>query len=410
MDARRTAEDAARTSYGRLLALLVARSRDVAAAEDALSEAFLAALRTWPERGVPKNADAWLLTAARNTLIDQGRHAARRAGALPDLERHFAELAEMPERFPDERLKLTFVCAHPSIDPAIRAPLILQVVMGLDAVRIASAFLIAPATMGQRLVRAKSKIRDAGLRMAVPSPVDLTERLDDVLTAIYAAFGAAWDAVPGGNTDKGGLAEEAIFLGRMLASLLPDEPEVHGLLALMLHCHARRAARRDEVGAFVPLEQQDSALWDRDMIIEAEAALTHAASFARMGRYQCEASIQSVHCQRPITGVTNYAALRLLYKLLATHYPSIGALIGYAAVLARTGQPQAAIEMLDDLPASRTATYQPYWVTRAHALRELGRSSETETSIRTAIGLSQEPAIRHFLRASFLHDQSLTAA
>lgn len=400
-DARRRAEEAARTSYGRLVAIVAARSRDVAAAEDALSDAFLAALKSWPERGVPANPEAWLLTAARNSLIDQARSKSRRARALPDVERHFEELAAMPGRFPDERLTLVFVCAHPSIDRAVRAPLILQAVMGLDAARIASAFLVAPATMGQRLVRAKTKIRDAGLRFALPSPADMAERLNDVLTAIYAAFGVAWDMVPGGATDAGDLAEEAIFLGRLLASSLPGEPEVHGLLALMLHCHARRAARRDAAGAFVPLERQNSTLWDRDMIIEAEAALTHAATFARMGRFQCEAAIQSVHCQRPITGSTNHAALRLLYKLLATHYPSVGAAIGYAAVLVQAGEPQGALDRLDALPEARVATHQPFWVARAHALRSLGRSDEAETSIRTAIGLSEEPAVRAFLRASF---------
>lgn len=401
-DARRRAEQAARISYGRLLALMVTRSNDIATAEDALSDAFVAALKTWPERGVPENCEAWLLTAARNRLIDQGRRASREARATRELEFHlFDVMSATPDAFPDERLKLIFVCAHPLIEPAIRAPLILQTVMGIDAGRIASAFLVAPATMGQRLVRAKRKIRDGDIRFEVPSSHDMADRLDDVLSAIYAAFGVAWDMVSGGKTDAGDLADEAIYLGRTLASLLPDEPEVHGLLALMLHCHARRAARRDGSGAFIALERQDGALWDRAMVTEAETVLSHAASFARMGRFQCEAAIQSVHCQRPITGATNYVALRLLYKLLVTHYPSIGATIGYAAVLVHAGQPDIALDLLNALPKSRTAAHQPFWVAQAHALRALGLSAEASRSIERAIGLSEDAGVRQFLRDSF---------
>lgn len=398
VDARRRAEEAAQTSYGRLL--LVARTRDVTAAEDALSEAFVSALKTWPERGVPMNPDAWLLTAARNSLADRARHAARGDALLPDLDRHFAELGAGTAEFPDERLKLFFVCAHPAIDPAIRAPLILQTVLGLPADRIARALLISPGALGQRLVRAKTKIRAAGLRVAVPSPDDLRERLDDVLTAIYAAFGVGWDVVPGSHAGFTDLTEEAIYLARLLTGLLPGEAEAHGLLALMLYCHARRAARRDAAGDFVPLEDQDVTLWDRAMLLEAEASLTHAASYARMGRYQCEAAIQSVHCQRLVTGSTNYAALRLLYKLLLTHYPSIGAAIGYAAVLVRVGEAATALELLDGLLPDRIASHQPYWVVRAHVLRALSRAAESEAVLEMAVGLSEDAAVRRFIRGT----------
>ncbi len=244
--ARGTAEAVARAAYGRLVAYLAARSRDVAAAEDALAEAFAAALRVWPETGVPERPEAWLFTAARRQLIQAGRRQAVRGAAEPTL----ALLAEerqdrAPDAFPDERLKLLFVCAHPAIDPAARAPLMLQTVLGLDAARIASAFLVAPAAMGQRLVRAKTRIREAGIAFAVPEPEELPERLAAVLDAIYAAYGSGWEDAAGTDARRKGLTAEAIWLARLVTALLPGEPEARGLLALMLYCEARAAARRD---------------------------------------------------------------------------------------------------------------------------------------------------------------------
>jgi len=396
-DARRTAELAARTSYGRLLAILASGSRDISAAEDALSEAFVAALKNWPDRGVPDNPDAWLLTTARNSQRNIARHLKVRDGAVEEIERRHDELVQMQQDLPDERLKLLFVCAHPAIDESVRTPLMLQIVLGLDAERIGSAFLVSPAAMGQRLVRAKSKIRDSGLRFAIPDAEVLPDRLAYVLNAIYAAFGAAWDDLPGAAEGEQGLAEEAIYLGRLIVSLLPDEPEPKGLLALMLYCHARKDARRDAKGRFVPLSEQDSGKWSRDMIIEAEQWLTIASQAATFGRYQCEAAIQSVHVQRAMTGATNHAALLTLYDLLVTQCPTVGNVVSRAAMLLEAGQAQLAREALEALPAAQTARYQPYWVTTAFVAKATGDRQAAGKAFDTAIALTEDPAVRLFL-------------
>ena len=396
-DARRAAELAARVSYGRLLAMLVSWSRDIAGAEDALADAFASALDTWPERGVPANPEAWLLTSARNRLRNRYRHNQVQETAQHEIARRIEERSlEANGPFADERLKLMFICAHPAIDPSIRTPLMLQTVLGLDAVRIASAFLVSPATMGQRLVRAKAKIRDAGMRFEVPSD-NLAERLDDVLNAVYAAYGTGWDSIRGAAPGIQDLTEEAIFLGRLLVGLMPGQPEARGLLSLMLHCEARRHARRDQEGRFVPLAEQDSTLWSRDMIIEAEGLLATAAGSARFGRFQCEAAIQSVHAQRPITGRTNHDALRILYDLLAAHAPGVGIMVGRAAATLEAGDPETALRYLDELQSAATDRYQPYWVTRANILAAMRRFGEAQQILRTAIGLTEDSAVRDYL-------------
>jgi RNA polymerase sigma-70 factor, ECF subfamily len=402
--AAKAAETAARTSYGRLLAILAARTRDIAASEDALSAAFLAALRTWPLRGVPDNPDAWLVAAARNHLKNASRHQGVVAAAAVDLALLFDEAAEAAEidAPPDDRLKLLFVCAHPAIEPAVRTPLMLQTVLGLDAAQIGAAFLVAPATMGQRLVRAKTKIKAAALRFELPTQADMPERLEDVLNAIYAAYGTSWDAVAGADGDGGarGLAEEALYLSRLVVSLLPQEPEARGLLALILYCESRRAARRDTAGRFVPLKAQDVRLWSRDMIVEAEGHLTAASRAGVFGRYQCEAAIQSVHAQRPITGRTNHAALRTLYGLLAQRCPSIGVLVAQAAALLEAGDADAAAAVLRQLAEADIRGYQPYWATLAAVHAACGQRAEAASALHTAIGLTEDPAIRAFLAQS----------
>ncbi len=391
-DAKEAAETAARISYGRLIAILAARNRNIAGAEDALSEALLAALRLWPTEGVPANPEGWLLTAARNRIKNTARHAQIADRALPDLIPLPPEEADLP----DQRLALLFVCAHPAIDPAARTPLMLQTVLGLDAARIAAAFLVPPATMSQRLVRAKTRIRDTGLRFALPEREDLAPRLSAVLDAIYAAYGRGWDDLSANPDD---LTTEAIYLARLLHALLPQEPEAAGLLALMLYTQARRPARRDAEGRFVPLSAQNSRLWSRDLIIEAEGLLTAAARYARFGRYQCEAAIQSVHIQRPITGQTNHAILLTLYDLLIQHSPGLGAQISRAVVLAEAGRPDAALKALDDLPPDRITHYQPYWAARAKVLDLVSRAAEARAARDTAIALTDDPAIRAYLES-----------
>ena len=400
--ARRAAEVAARTSYGRLLALLAARTRDIAAAEDALAEAFVAALRSWPRQGVPDQPDAWLMTVARNALANRARHQAVVNAAAADLALLADEVAPDAGGLPDERLKLLFVCAHPAIDPAVRTPLMLQVVLGLDAATIASAFLVAPATMGQRLVRAKAKIRDAGLRFAVPERDDMPGRLGDVLEAVYAAFGTSWDAVADADGGTHPLAAEALWLGRLLVALLPGEPECKGLLALMLYCESRRAARRAPDGRFVPLARQDARLWARDLIFEAENLLTEASRAAVFGRFQCEAAIQSVHVQRAFSGRIEQAALITLYRLLVAHTPSVGARVSLAAALLEAGQVDAALATLAALDPALVARYQPWWVTQAHALVAAGRGAAAGLAMRTALELTTDPALRAHLSTAFL--------
>jgi predicted RNA polymerase sigma factor len=402
IDPRRALERAASDSYGRLLAFLAARCGDVAAAEDALSDALLAALEVWPRTGVPNKPEAWLLTAARRRLIDRSRHARVETSALPALasaadEAHRA--ASAGDAFPDERLALLFTCAHPAIDAAVRTPLMLQVVLGLDAARIASAFLVRPAAMGQRLSRAKTKIRDAGIRFKVPAAADLPARLDAVLEAIYAAYGAGWDDVAGADPRRRGLASEAIHLGRVVLRLMPGEPEPRGLLALMLHCEARHDARRNAVGAYVPLSEQDPARWSRSLIEEAERLLSKAAHACRPGRFQLEAAIQSVHARRAVTGATDWEAIAVLYAGLVRTAPTVGAFVGRAAAVAEARGAAEGWALLSEIPAARISRYQPHWALAAHLLARLGRPAEAADAYDRAIGLSQDPAARDYLVA-----------
>lgn len=397
--ARRVAEMAARTSHGKLLAILASRSRDIARAEDALAGAFAKALEIWPDRGVPANPDAWLLTTARNTMSNTHRHDRIRETAESELARHYDELAETSREFEDERLKLLFVCAHPAIDPAARTPLMLQTVLGLDAARIAAAFLTPPATMSQRLVRAKTRIRETGLRFEVPDPESLRARLPDVLDAIYAAFGTGWDAGADQPAEMRGLPDEAIYLCRLLLDLLPDAPDAMGLLALMLFSHARRDARRADDGSFVPLAAQDAALWDCNLVIEAEALLTKGARFGQFGRFLCEAAIHSVHAQRAITGRLNLDALETLYRLLAIHHPTIGGGVALASVLRQQGRVAEALALLDSFSAGSVAAYQPFWVLRAHCLRDLAQPFEASAA--TALHLTREASLRSYLAREF---------
>src|SRR5580704_11978263 len=285
--ARSTADAVARRSYGKLVAFLAARTRDVAAAEDALSEAFASALADWPRNGCPSNPEAWLLTVARRKAIDMHRGLRRHELAADELHvmAEGLEAAASVAEIPDQRLALMFACAHPAIDAGIRAPLILQVILGLDAKAIASAFLMSSAAMGKRLVRAKDKIRQAGIPFRVPEREELPARLDTVLDAVYAAFAEGWTDPGGTDVVRRDLTEEAFFLARIATELLPDEPEALGLLAFMLHAEARRRARRNRNGDYVPLAEQDSALWDSQMIFEAEELLRRAGALG-LTQYQ----------------------------------------------------------------------------------------------------------------------------
>ena len=400
MDTHQAVEQAVRDSYSRLLAFLASRSHDVAAAEDALAGAFVAALESWPRTGVPEKPEAWLLVAARRRLIDDARHAQVHADASPALMAAADEaqaMTNMGNIFPDERLQMLFLCAHPAIDASVRTPLMLQTVLGLDAVRIASAFLARPSTMGQRLSRAKAKIRDAVIRFELPDAKELPLRLDAVLESIYAAYGSGWEDVTGADPRRKGLAGEAIYLGRLLTQFMPTEPEVHGLLALMLHCEARRDARRTAAGEYVPLSQQNVARWSQAMIDEAEQSLSHAARADRIGRFQLEAAIQSAHAQRARTGHTDWEAIALLYEGLVRLAPTIGAQVGRAAAVAEAHGPKRGWILLEAIPGEAVESYQPYWALAAHLLRRMQRFAEAASACTRAIGLCEDPAMREFL-------------
>jgi predicted RNA polymerase sigma factor len=299
--------------------------------------------------------------------------------------------------FPDERLKLLFVCAHPAIDPAMHTPLMLQTVLGLDAARIAHAFLVSPTTMGQRLVRAKTKIHDGGIQFEVPQERELPQRLDAVLEAIYAAFGIGWDDMAGVDQRGRDLAEEAIWLARVLLQLMPREAEVQGLLALMLHCEARRPARRGPEGRYVPLSEQDSRQWSLPLIEEAEGHLAEASTRGRTGRFQLEAAIQSVHAERARSGRTEWTAIVLFYEQLIRISPTLGTRTGYAAAIAEANGPEAGLGVLDGIDPDDVSGYQPYWSARAHLLQRLGKTSEAAHAFDRAIGLAEDPAVRQFL-------------
>jgi RNA polymerase sigma-70 factor (ECF subfamily) len=401
--AREAAETVARQSYGRLVAYLAARTRDVAGAEDALAEAFAAALAEWPARGIPQRPEAWLVTVARRKLLDAARRRRSGSEAGAQLRLIAEELEAMSERgadIPDDRLALMFACAHPAIEPGIRAPLILQVILGFDAAAIASAFLVAPSTMSQRLVRAKIKIKQAGIPFRVPERDELAGRLDAVLEAIYAAFAEGWSDPSGADASRRSLAEEGVWLGRLVLSLMPAEPEAHGLLALMLHSEARREARRDAAGGYVPLAKQDPARWDAAMIDEAETLLRRASGMDTIGRYQLEAAVQSVHAARRVTGVTDWAAITVLYDALLAMTGSPVVAINRAIAIAQTQGPPAGLIALDVASEDvRVAGYQPYWAARAELLAKTGDAAAAQSAYRRAIGLEADPAVRRFLQA-----------
>lgn len=399
--ARGMADAVARRSYGKLVAFLAARTRDVAAAEDALSEAFASALADWPVNGCPANPEAWLLTVARRKAIDGARR--RRSGELAANELQILaegfEAAASQEEIPDQRLALMFACAHPAIEAGIRAPLILQVVLGLNAVMIASAFLLSPAAMGQRLLRAKNKIRTAGIPFRIPGREVLSSRLDTVLDAIYAAFAEGWVDAAGTDHARRDLAEEALFLGRLVAELLPEEPEALGLFALMLHAEARRRARRTPLGEYVPLAEQDPALWDAEMIAVAEALLLRASSLERIGRYQLEGALQSAHVHRRRSGEANWPAVVQLYDALLALSGSPVVAINRALAVAEISGAAAGLAAMQEVAAdSRLTQYQPYWAARAELLARQGTHGEARSAYGIAIGLERDPAVRRFLQ------------
>lgn len=402
------AEDVARASYGRLLAVLAARTGDIPAAEDALADAFERALRTWPERGIPDNPEGWLVAVAKNRWLDEMRRPPLSSAGAVDMPVEDASFEDASfedadvNSISDKRLELMFACAHPAIDVAVHTPLMLQVVLGFEASDIAAAYAMPTATLAQRLVRAKRRIRDARIPFSVPSREDMLTRLPAALEAIYGAYAIDWQIVSG-ETVRESLSAEALYLARTLASLLPSEPEALGLAALLALSMSRSSARTRD-GMSVPLDEQDVSLWDGALIAEGESLLGRAHAAGRIGRFQLEAAIQSVHCARASSGATDWAALLALHSALIRIAPTLGAQVSLAAVIARERGAAAGLTALDALGAPR---FQPYWATRAHLLADSGETEAAVDAFAKAISLTTDSPARAYLlaRAAALADR-----
>ena len=391
---------AARDSYGRLLALLSASTSDIAAAEDALADAFERALRSWPVQGAPASPDAWLLTVARNRLRDHWRSAeAQRTVPLDGRQDLPVDGDDLDvEALPDKRLELMLVCAHPAIDRAAHTPLMLSTVLGFTAEQIGRAFSVPASTMATRLVRAKKRIKAARIPFRIPDRADLPARMDAVLEAVYGAYVIDWATT--GPQDRQ-LPSDALLLAEVLTRCAPGDPEAHGLAALVQLSASRRPARLDAAGRFVPLPEQDPSRWDSHLIDRAHEHLRAAHALGRLGRFQLEAAIQAVHCARRRAGPTDWPTLLALHRLLHAVAPSLGSGVALAAVTAEVEGPAAGLAELDALledggpPARR---FQPARATRAHLLDRLGRSEEAVVAYDSAIDLTHDSAERQYLR------------
>lgn len=389
------AAQTARTSYGRLLALLAAADGDVAAAEDALGDAFERALTQWPVSGVPDNPDAWLLTVARNRQRDRWKSATYRTSVGLDPDRDIgAHLDEVdPDAIDDTRLALMLVCAHPAINPAVHTPLMLNTVLGFTAAQISTAFAIPAATLAARLVRAKARIKQTHIPFRVPDRTALPDRMAAVLEAVYGVFAIDWHI--GGTESRDGFGGEALYLAETLAELAPRDAEAHGLAALICLSNARLPARIEAAGDLVPLAGQDTTVWDPALIERGAAHLRTAHSMGVLGRFQVEAAIQSVHDARRIDGTTDWAALRELHQVLNSIAPTLGGSVALAAVTAEIDGPAAGLALLDDVAGQQR--FQPAWSTRAHLLSALGRSEDARWAYDRAISLTTDPVQRAYL-------------
>lgn len=395
--AAEAAAAAARDGYGRLVALLAAADGDIAAAEDALADALERALRTWPDRGIPDKPEAWLLTVARNRQRDRWKSAEVQRTAPLDPDRDGARAVILDEVDPyaigDHRLELMGVCAHPAIDPGVRTPLMLNVVLGFTAAEVAAAFAVPKATMATRLVRAKRRIKDTEISFDLPDRGQLPDRMEAVLEAVYGAYVIEWAAA---EPQPRRLPPEAARLAEVLAELAPRDAEVRGLAALVLLSAARSPARTDPAGNFVPLADQDPARWDGRQIARAHEHLRAAHAERTLGRFQVEAAIQATHCARRPGAVADWATLKQLHTTLHRLAPTHGSATALAAVLTETDGPAQALAFLDEWVLD-SVPFQPAWATRAHLLALLGRGAEAAAAYDRAIALTTRQPERDYL-------------
>jgi RNA polymerase sigma-70 factor, ECF subfamily len=388
-----------RREYGRAVAVLARKLGDISLAEEAVQDAFTTALEHWGRNGIPPSPAGWIMVTARNRAIDRLRREAtrdeRQQAAMEMMEREPVQESDMPEHLPDERLRLIFTCCHPSLSVESQLALTLRLLGGLTTAEIARAFLVPEATIAQRISRAKAKIRAAGIPYRVPDAAELPLRLGSVLAVVYLIFNEGYSASAGEDLQRQGLVDEALRLGRLLFALLPDDMEVAGLLALMLLIDARRAARCDESGAFVPLASQDRARWDQAQIAEGQALLRTCLARNLPGPYQLQAAINAVHADARAARDTDWRQILALYDQLMALTPSPVIALNRAVAIAELEGPQAALTLVEELPLQR---YHLWHAVRAELLQRLGRLPESESAYKLALTLCGNEREREFLK------------